>query len=221
MYHNPCHPVGNYLGMTAQHLTHQPMYIFQKTVYHPHHQLQMPHPSKVVHLPRQIPHHTMTACFYHQSSFLPTPNVKCHPPDSWEFRRQRSPNHSLYSRDPPTSNPIIQALQQDQPPQYALFHHRRTTQGYHAETSPTLHFPHHYSTIDTIDCQQLNTLYPHSRVLQPSSLYHLSLAILTNFRRRSLCFFTDHDLYFPSLRKVWVVLSSFGVVVFRHVRFVL
>ena len=87
----------------------------------------------------------MAACFHHQCSFLPTLNVKCHPPDSWEFRRQQLPHHSLDYRDPSDSHPTIQPLQQDQLPQHSLFLHRRMTQVYHAKTSPALHFLHHYS----------------------------------------------------------------------------
>ena len=167
--------------MTAQHLTLQPMYICQKTIYHQNHQIQMPHSSKVVHLLRQNPHHTTTASFYHQSSSLATPNVKCYPPDPWEIRRQRLPHHSLYYHDHSNSNPTSQALQQDQLPQYSLLHHPRATQVYHAKTSPALHSLRHYSTIDTLNCQRLNILYPHSRVLHSSSFYHLSLATPPNF----------------------------------------
>ena len=151
MYHTPCHQVGNYSGRTAQHLTHQSQYIYHKTTSHPSHQLEMPHSLEAVHLPRQAPHHTMTACFQHQSSFLPTPLAKSHPPDSWEICCQQLPYHSLYYRDQPNLNPAIQALQQDQPPQYSLFHQPRATQVYLAKTSPVLHFLRHYSTRDTLD----------------------------------------------------------------------
>ena len=82
IYHDQYHPVGNYLETTARHLTQEAIQILQKTINHPHYQIEKQHSLRDVHLPHQHPHHIMAACSHYQSSFLLTPNVKCRPYNS-------------------------------------------------------------------------------------------------------------------------------------------